>query len=225
MYHSISDKKTIEKSDLWSLNSKIFSSHLVFLKDSNLEILSSQNLISNIPKEGVVITFDDGLKDNFDVAAPILLEMKIPFTVFIVPLFLNQSFGNYMNVEDLKELAKNPLVTIGSHSFSHKVLSHCDKLTQQKEIFESKKIIEDHIGKPVDMFAYPHGIFNGNIRSLVADAGYKVAFTSVNSFNSPFQDKLLINRNEIWNSDTVSSLNEKLRGDWDWLRYRKILNN
>jgi peptidoglycan/xylan/chitin deacetylase (PgdA/CDA1 family) len=223
MYHSISDRRALVKSDLWSLNSKIFSSHLHFLINSKINILNANDLISNIPKEGVVITFDDGLKDNFDIAAPILIEMKIPFTIFIVPSFLKPSFSNYMSAENLKDLAKSPLVTIGSHSLSHRVLSECDQLTQKKEIFESKDIIEDLIGKPIDMFAYPHGVFNGNIRSLVVDAGYKVAFTSVNSFNPPYQDKLLIKRNEIWNSDTVSSLDRKLKGDWDWLRYKKNL--
>lgn len=221
LYHSIA--KDNSSNNLWSLNLENFQLHLECLLASNKNIHSAIKLEHAIPKSGFIITFDDGLTDNFDVAAPQLIERKMPFTIFVIGNKLKYSSKNYMSKANLRELSQNPLVTIGSHSFSHIRLDRCSSKELKYEIYDSKSYIEDIIGKEISLFSYPFGAYNKLVISCVKSAGYKLAFTSNFNVNTFSQDKFLLNRNEIWNTDSLKFFKQKLNGDWDWLKFRKTL--
>ena len=70
--------------------------------------------------------------------------------------------------------------------------------------------------------SYPHGKFNIKIKQKVFDSGYKLAFSSKFGVNKKNQDKLALNRSEIWSTDEIEIFNEKLEGNWDWLRFRNL---
>ena len=106
----------------------------------------------------IAVTFDDGLYDVYETAYPFLKERNIPFTVFIATDFLDTD--GYITTENLKELAADGLVTIGSHGVTHKNLNSLSADEQKSELAESKRIIEDIIGKPVNTFAFSHGQYN-----------------------------------------------------------------
>lgn len=120
------------------------------------------------------ITFDDGLEDTYTVAYPILRERNIPFTVFV----LSHTVGTpgYLSREQLLELSKDPLVTVGVHGSRHRILTECTPEEQAEEIFASKQRLEALLGKKCDLFAYSHGQYNENILKLTAFAGYRKAF-------------------------------------------------
>ena len=126
----------------------------------------------------------------------------------------------FMNPGMLRELSKNPLVTIGSHSKSHIPLTSCNQEELKIEISESKSYLEDLLGDEISMFSYPHGKFNSLVKDAVLKGGYKLAFTSHYDVNHLNQDKLALNRNEIWNTDNLQILKNKIAGDWDWLKYK-----
>ena len=128
----------------------------------------------------------------------------------------------FMNPSMLRELSKNPLVTIGSHSKSHIPLTSCNQEELKIEISESKSYLEDLLGEEISMFSYPHGKFNSLVKDAVLKGGYKLAFTSHYDVNHLNQDKLALNRNEIWNTDNLQILKNKIAGDWDWLKYRSL---
>ena len=219
MYHSIKEENTPD--DIWSLDLDFFSQHLsYFYGNENINLYSCTDLFSKRPKDGIMITFDDGYRDNFEIAAPILFKFKIPFSVFVITDFIRQARKNYINESMLKELGSHPLVSIGSHSQSHARLTKCNRKELANEISGSKSYLEDLLGREIDMFSYPHGDFNSVVRSEVLKSGYKLGFTSHYDINRPNQDKLTLNRNEIWNTDDLNSMKRKIRGDWDWLRYK-----
>ena len=78
-----------------------------------------------------------------------LLENDIPCLIFVCPEYLKSSSNYYINTDELKELAKNPLITIGSHSFNHIPLKDCDDDKLEFELCDSKKFIEEIISKKV----------------------------------------------------------------------------
>ena len=122
-----------------------------------------------------LLTFDDGLEDVFRVVYPVLKAREIPFTIF-VPVDLLDTPG-YISIEQLKEMAKDPLVTIGSHGVSHRVMTTLSVGEQELELVESKKTLERIIGKSVDVYAYPHGQFNSDTIKLLKKLNlYKAAF-------------------------------------------------
>ena len=101
-------------------------------------------------KKRVALTFDDGLSDVFHIAYPFLKKKQIPFTVFVVTDFLDTD--GYITTEELKTLAADPLVTIGSHGMSHKVFPQMTAEEKKKELIISKEKLEIVIGKEVDFF-------------------------------------------------------------------------
>lgn len=122
-----------------------------------------------------LLTFDDGLEDVFRVVYPVLKAREIPFTIF-VPVDLLDTPG-YISIEQLKEMAKDPLVTIGSHGVSHRVMTTLSVGEQELELVESKKTLQRIIGRSVDVYAYPHGQFNSDTIKLLKKLNlYKAAF-------------------------------------------------
>ena len=219
-YHSIS--KEFKKDDLWSLDINSLSDHLSFIAETKMDVFKTDELINYLPTQGLVITFDDGFKDNFELAAPLFFELGIPFSVFVITDFVRQSKKGYVDELTLKEFSMNPLVTIGSHSCSHSRLTNLTLSEVKKEVSNSKDYLEDLLGKEINIFSYPHGLFNDIIRQEVIKAGYKLSFTSHYDTNLDNQDKFTLNSNEIWNTDTLSSFQKKINGDWDWLKYRNL---
>lgn len=128
------------------------------------KIVSIDDIYNEHADRYAVITFDDGCKDVFKNAYPYLKEHHIPFTVYIVSSYIGTQ--GYISKEEILEYAKDPLVTIGFHTVSHKNLrvnKHIDN-----EMWKGKADLEDMIGKKIYHFAFPYGkIINIGIKSIV----------------------------------------------------------
>ena len=222
MYHSIFNEKNDNRpNQLWSLKSSLFKEQINFItKDINKKIYKTEILLSDCPENGISITFDDGYLDTYEIASHYLIENNIPFTIFAITDFIKNNKKNFMDKNMLKELSKNDLVTIGSHSVSHSKLTELDDKSIYNELNYSKSYLEDLLGKEIITLSYPHGKFNNKIKEKVYEAGYKLAFTSKFNSNKKIENKLSLCRSEIWNTDTKEIFNQKLMGNWDWLYYR-----
>lgn len=153
-----------------------------------------------------VLTVDDALDDLYTEIYPFCKKHNIPFTAFISAELLDKP--GYITSEQLKEMAKNPLVTIGSHGCTHIKLNSCYEETARYEIFSSKEKIEKLINKKVDLIAYPNGAVNKRVLNLAKKAGYKYGFgVTPRKFNiiSKHFNKFLLPRYNLTN-DTVNSL-------------------
>jgi peptidoglycan/xylan/chitin deacetylase (PgdA/CDA1 family) len=82
-----------------------------------------------------------------------------------------------MTLEQIKQISENKWITIGSHTVSHPILKNCSFRSQQFELFESKKILNEWTKKPIDYLAFPNGDFNNETLQLAKKAGYKLAFS------------------------------------------------
>tara|TARA_B110000261_G_scaffold160494_1_gene200228 strand:- start:1041 stop:1715 length:675 start_codon:yes stop_codon:yes gene_type:complete len=224
MYHSVFDDKIENKGDnMWCLSLSLFKEQINFIKKNTIKkIYKSETLLTEIPSHGLSITFDDGYLDTYKIAAPFLIENNVPFTVFIITNFIKNKKKGYMDEIMLKELSNNPLVTIGSHTVNHHQLNQIDDKLIFNELNYSKSYLEDLLGKQIEMLSYPHGKFNIKIKQKVFDSGYKLAFSSKFGVNKKNQDKLALNRSEIWSTDEIEIFNEKLEGNWDWLKFRNL---
>ena len=172
------------------------------------------------PPAQVAVTFDDGYKDNLQVAAPILLRYGIPFTVFVTSSYIQSGSPDYMTPRELQALAALPGVTIGAHGVTHARLTECRDKTLRHELLASRCYLEDVTGQPVTTLAYPHGATNRRVCEAAREAGYTHGGCSRFDINGPDRDPLLLCRCEIWASDSMRVFRQKLRGDWDWYRWR-----
>lgn len=97
------------------------------------------------------------------------------------PINLSKYYDLFLNLNQLKLLSSNPLVTIGSHSLSHLSLAKSDDITSYNEVYKSKKELEAMIQKEVKHFSFPFGTKSDvSIRdiSYVKGAGYLTALTT-----------------------------------------------
>jgi len=132
-----------------------------------------------LPRNGLVLTFDDGYEDLATVIAPLLKLRNIPATFFIASKYLTGTEG--LSNDQLKELAACPLIEIGGHTRSHPHLRELSRQQQREEIVGNKSELEAIVGAELLSFAYPYGRRVDVDRSAmraVRKAGYLGACTT-----------------------------------------------
>ena len=127
-----------------------------------------------LPEKPVLITFDDGYTDNYTNAFPILKALGLRATIFVIPASIGKS--GYMTWDNLKEMEKSG-ITIESHTMNHIKLEELPDDEIRKELLDSKTVLEDNLGHPIEFLAYPTGTYNLHIAGIARDVGYKAAFT------------------------------------------------
>ncbi|MFN3598159.1 MAG: polysaccharide deacetylase family protein [Aquificaceae bacterium] len=170
----------------------------------------SDDLLQAKQQKKLILTFDDAYLDFWEKALDILRKYNVPAIIF-VPAGLVGTYNQWdyqkLNVKKplmdwwhLRELVKMD-IEIGSHSLSHPYLSQISPQKANEEIRASKSLLEDKLSVEIKSFCYPYGDYNPQVRDLVANAGYKLAFTTregkVEDSPNPFE----INRITIFGND------------------------
>ena len=174
---------------------KDFRKQLDWIKSAGYETLTMDEFIDIVqsgkefPKRSILITFDDGYADAYAYAVPELKKRNMKATFFISSWYLNKITKGYPYMKDseVKELANDPLFSIGSHTIKHVHLDKIETEYQIKELNASKEYLEKLTGKPIRALAYPFGDYNAEVIANTKAAGYEVAF-AVNDrglFNEP----------------------------------------
>jgi peptidoglycan/xylan/chitin deacetylase (PgdA/CDA1 family) len=194
---------------------KRFAKQISYLKKQGFNFYSASALIeyylehNKFPKQAITLTFDDGWKDNYTNAFPILREHGIKATIFLVPSCIGQvsskvvaegeSAREHLSGDDIIEMSRHG-IEFGSHSVNHQLLHQLAPQEVEYEVLESKRQIENLIQQPCKVFAYPAGFFTETAQSVVRKAGYIAAFSSV---YGPVEklDIYALNRTEILRRD------------------------
>ncbi len=174
MYHRFEENKYPST----NIKLEVFKEQLKIIESENIQFVNpgefKKNLIDKKKDRKVLLTIDDGLMSFYKNAWPILREKEIPFILFINTREVG-SF-NYMNWDQIKELAKNKYVFIGNHSHSHEYLVEEDSETIKKDLMKSKQLFKDNLGKNSIFFSYPFGEYSSEFKRIVKDLGFEYAF-------------------------------------------------
>jgi peptidoglycan/xylan/chitin deacetylase (PgdA/CDA1 family) len=166
-----------------------FEEQMKWIKDHGATPISLQDLYDHltkgkeVPDGSIVITFDDNYQGFYDHAVPILRKYQYPAAMFVHTGYVgDKEHGRpKMTWDELKELSKDPLFTIESHTVTHPAdITKLSPEDQEKELNDSKAALEQHLGKSIDFLAYPDGNNNSLTQSLAKAAGYKMAFSTHN---------------------------------------------
>lgn len=186
MYHNIDIPPKEAKLKSLYVKPNKFETQLKVLKKLGYNFVKTEDLENN-PKKSILLTFDDGYKDFYDNAFPIIKKYNANAIVFITAGLVG-TFNQWdyeklnvrkklMNWEEIKRVYKEG-IEIGSHTLTHPFLTKIPKEKAKKEIQDSKKMLEDMLSTEITCFCYPYGDYNETIRDLVVEAGYKYAFTT-----------------------------------------------
>lgn len=144
---------------------------------TNSELSDTLDGKSSLPPKPILLTFDDGYRDFYTDAYPILKKYHTKATQYVISGFLNSS--NHLTSSQLQEIAKDGLVEIGAHTVHHIWLKGQSLKTVSNEVFQSRETLEKLINKPVISFAYPFGAFDEQAVQVVKDAGFRSAVSTI----------------------------------------------
>jgi peptidoglycan/xylan/chitin deacetylase (PgdA/CDA1 family) len=176
----------------------------------------------NGARKPVVITFDDGYLDTYTTAFPILRAYGLTATVFLVPGCVGTSSGGWgppipaplMTWEHVEEMARHG-ISFQSHTRTHPDLARCSDAVALAELVDSRREIEDRIGREVVALAYPFGSYDSRVIGLTERAGYRSAWVAgLAAEPGPLSGE----RFQISSKDTMSSFVVKASGWGAWLR-------
>ncbi len=168
----------------------------------------------------IAVTFDDGYLDTLTTAAPILAGLSLPFSVCVTPGLLDAG-RPHLSWPELKELARVPGCEIGAHGLTHARLDSADDARLSRELSESRRRLEEALGRPVTVMTWPHGAASARTADAARAAGFVRAGCSLYGSNGPDRNPLLLKRTEIVGFDDERDFAGKASGTWDWFALRQ----
>jgi len=160
---------------------------------------------TQLPSKPIVLTFDDGYRDNYENALPVLKKYKFPATFFIIAQFIDDQKPGYMTWDQVEDLAIEGM-EIGSHTLDHIDLRGKSRSVQASEIAGSKAMIESRIGTPVESFCYPSGQYDAQTISILRSTGYLAATTEIQGMYQSSNDTYQLRRIRVRGSYSAADL-------------------
>jgi peptidoglycan/xylan/chitin deacetylase (PgdA/CDA1 family) len=217
MYHYVStppsDANAIRQ-DL-SVSPGQFEEHLAYLRQAGYETITMKELAyalsghATLPPQPIIISFDDGYRDNYENAFPLLRKYGYTGIFFVFTQVIDTYNVSYITWEMVKEMHQAGM-EFGSHSYRHSDLSDRGVDFLVYEILGSKEAIEERIGEPVRFFSYPAGRYDDLTIKVVDSAHFWGAVTTQWGATQSFDDRLEMSRIRVRGNDAVEDLAEKL---------------
>lgn len=210
MYHYISEPPAdadVYRVDL-SVTPEMFRQQMAYLSDNGYTPIDLYDLSAAIvshkelPEKPIILTFDDGYLDNYEVAYPILQEYGFTGTFFVVSEFIDQQREGYMTWPMVEEMAAAGM-RIESHSRTHPDLRGMDRDRLIWEILGSQETLAAHIGYTPRYFCYPGGSYDEATIQMLSELDFWGAVTTANGVWQGFNDRFEWRRVRIRNSTSL----------------------
>ncbi|RNA67773.1 polysaccharide deacetylase family protein [Alteribacter keqinensis] len=233
LYHRILDDNDIQDHH-YNKNGELYKT--ITLKsqfEKQMDLLAKEDFVTltskefelfmrgeiDLPEKSVLITFDDGFKDNHIEAYPILKEHQFTALNFVITGYIDESdseyepaHNQYLSISDI--MAATDVFEYYSHTYNfHHQNEKGVAYLISEPISAVKKDIEisvNNLNNRSDYFAYPYGAYNNKTADLLEEMDFKMAFTSDLDKARPDQDPYRIPRIEISNRDDIEDFKEKI---------------
>ncbi len=206
-----------------SVSPKRFAEHLAAIRSlgyATTALIRSVNRLysggNHSVEREIAITFDDGYASVLTAAMPLLERCGFKATLFVISDLVGCRLEGreLLGWRDIAALSAAG-VEIGSHTATHAVLPRLDLAELYREVGDSKRRIEDHLGQAVRYFAYPRGLATARVRRVVAECGYAGACSTVAGTNASRSDLYFLKRRELYDHDDFQAAIAKLQGKGD----------
>lgn len=219
MYHKIDGNSAISR---LSVSPENFKRQMYFLKNRHYNVVKLEDLAeivkkNKIPPRTIAITFDDGYENNYTNAYPVLKQLGLHATIFIIPALVGTE--DHATWSQILEMSESGVIAIGSHTMTHPWLPTQPVQKLDSEIKDSKAAIESHLNREVSAFSYPSGGFNKDVRKKVVEAGYKIAVATNPGKKYPKHDIFAMKRLRISStSDNLLVFWFEITGFYTWIK-------
>ena len=184
-YHQIRDwrPKDSKSAKDYIIPVAAFKEQMQMLADSGYHTILPDQLYgylttgAPLPPKPIMLTFDDGDLDQYEVAAPELEKHGFKGAFFIMTVAIGRRGKQpYMDKAQIKDLSERGH-TIGAHTWDHHNVKKYQGDDWKTQLEEPKAKLESIVGKPVRYFAYPFGLWNKEALPELQERGYTAAFT------------------------------------------------
>ena len=205
-----------------TVSPEAFERQLAFLARHRYRVLSVIELAERLqaggsmPRHSAVITFDDGYEETSHIAWPLLKRFGFPAIVFVTPGEVG--FPGFATWEQLAQMAREGML-IGNHTMHHRYVPSLKAGELITELVDSKRVIEQRIGRAVEIFSYPIGGFTRPAQEVIREAGYLAACTTNRAWSRWEIDLFALRRIKVTERDRSAWLfRAKLSGYYDLFR-------
>jgi len=252
-YHNISNSLSNDIYPPYYVHKDLFIKQMEYLNRNNYSVISLYDFLlfcageKAISKKSVILTFDDGYKNVYKLAYPILKAYQFPATIFLAVAFIDNSkpfpwlkFRQPLNenqTNDWLPLSWNEiiemntnLINFGSHSLNHLEFNKLSKDQTENEFRESKNMIEKKIRTSIDLFSFPFSSTNlGDqhrtkfLFEKLVEYCYIGACTTKIGTNNNSADPFFMSRFQINNTDSIQNFKAKVNGAYSWVRFPQLI--
>jgi len=234
MYHSISDVDQPSRHPYYrtSTTVQIFEQQVRFLHQNRYRTVSVREAFRRVQtpasiEKVVAITFDDGYRDFYTNAFPILTRYGYSATVFLPTAYIDACSRRFNDLDcltwgEVRELRKAG-VAFGSHTVTHPQLHDVSPAQLREEIAVSKQQIEQNLGEPAETFSYPYAFpeadrgFVRGLQEVLEESGYGEGVSTIVGRVSKSDNRFSMKRLPVNTHDDLRFFRAKLEGSYDWL--------
>jgi len=218
MYHEIADVTTTPSA--LAVAPETFADQLAYLRDAGFTAVTAGALVKALaggaralPERPVVLTFDDGFRDFYSRALPLLKQYGHTATLFQTTGWVGIKLGTrpMLNWPELSEIAEAG-IEIGAHSHEHPELDRLSAAKLRDELDGPKRMLEEKLGLAVPGLAYPFGLWSGKARRAAREAGYTYALAIGNAMAKSGSDPFILPRLTVDQTTTMEQFSDIVNG-------------
>ena len=206
MYHHIQPQLIATEKWQTALNvdTTIFESQMTYLINSGYQTISldqvAQALLNNqqLPPKSIALTFDDGYRDFYLFAFPIITKYNLRANLFISTGLVENE--DYLTWNQLKEMVSSNQVFAYNHTWSHANIASVSQAKMESEVQTAQKQLVDYLGTSPKIFAYPYGQISQNTINYLSQNGFLAAASTIQGKNQCQSDIFRLQRIRIGNS-------------------------
>lgn len=213
MYHRINvvDASTPSITRRLTVHPDVFRRQMRWLKRHGYRTLTQRMLFDalmcgdRLGRKPILITFDDGYRDAYRKASPVLARFGMRATAYVITGRISGSDPSFLTWRQLRLLEARG-VEIGSHTVSHRPLTSLSDEQASAELLKSRRVLERRLGHRIPWLAYPIGAYDARIETLARRAGYRLAVTTEYGALQSARRPLALRRLRILDSTGVRGL-------------------
>ena len=212
-----------EASSIFDYTPEQLEEHLRYFKEHGYTPITALEMVEmlatpeRLPEKPVVLTFDDGHKSHYTIVFTLLKKYGYRATFFVYTDEIAEESERQLTWDELRTMGREGM-DIQCHTKSHPFLTRARQNESQaaylerlqREIHGSKVILEEKLGRKVELLAYPYGWFNQTVETLAVQAGYRGVFTVNWGVNSVTDNPLRFKRRVMENTMSLEDLNQIL---------------